>query len=42
YHPGGVMVCLADGSTRFVGETINLATWQGLSTTKGSEVLGEY
>lgn len=42
YHPGGVMVGLGDGSTRFIADTINLSTWQALSTTAGGEVLGEY
>ncbi|EAQ79961.1 DUF1559 domain-containing protein [Blastopirellula marina] len=42
YHPGGVMVTLADGSTRFIAETVNLSTWQALSTRAGGEVLGEY
>ncbi len=28
FHPGGVQVALADGSARFVSETIDLQTWQ--------------
>lgn len=28
HHPGGVQVCLADGSVRFVGQTIELDTWR--------------
>jgi hypothetical protein len=31
-HPGGVGVLLGDGSVRFVANTINLNTWQALST----------
>lgn len=27
YHPGGVQVCVADGSVRFVSQTITLGTW---------------
>jgi len=27
-HPGGVMAAVGDGSTRFVAETVDLATWQ--------------
>lgn len=27
-HPGGVMAAVGDGSTRFVSETVDLATWQ--------------
>ncbi len=41
-HPGGVNVAMADGSTRFISETINLVTWQGLSTIGAGEVLGEF
>ena len=33
-HPGGVNVLLGDGSVRFVSETINLNTWQALSSPK--------
>ncbi|EAQ79959.1 DUF1559 domain-containing protein [Blastopirellula marina] len=42
YHPGGVMVGMSDGSTRFVPDTINLQTWKNLSTRAGGEVIGEY
>ena len=42
YHPGGVNVALADGSIRFVSETINLITWRSLGTRAGEEVLGEF
>lgn len=42
HHPGGVQVVLADGSARFVAETINGATWRALSTCSGAEVVGEY
>ena len=41
-HPGGVNVALADGSVRFVGESIDLAVWRALSTRKGEEVFGEF
>ncbi|HLJ97205.1 MAG TPA: DUF1559 domain-containing protein [Gemmataceae bacterium] len=41
-HPGGVNVTLCDGSVRFVSNTINLATWQALSTMNGSEVVGDF
>ncbi len=41
-HPGGVQLGLADGSVRFVAETINLTTWRALGTKGGGEVLGEF
>ncbi|MGI6419035.1 MAG: H-X9-DG-CTERM domain-containing protein [Thermoguttaceae bacterium] len=39
YHPGGVQVGLGDGSVRFVSETIDLFTWQALSTPSGQETI---
>ncbi len=41
-HPGGVQVCLADGSARFISQNIQLELWRGLSTTRGKEVLGDF
>lgn len=41
-HPGGVQLGLADGSVRFVSDTINLNTWRALGTKGGGEVLGEF
>ena len=41
-HPGGVQVLLADGSVRFVSETIDLTTWRALATIAGGEPIGEY
>lgn len=41
-HPGGVQVTLGDGSARFISENIDLDTWRALSTTQGSEVIGEF
>ena len=41
-HPGGVNMGLADGSIRFVSETINTQTWRDLGTREGGEVVGEY
>ena len=42
FHPGGVQVALADGSVRFVGNTIDLAIWRALATRAGGEVVGEF
>lgn len=41
-HVGGVQVTLADGSSRFVSENVDLATWQNLGSIRGGEVLGEF
>ena len=38
YHSGGVVVCLADGSTHFVSESIDATTWTALGTRAGKEV----
>ncbi len=36
-HPGGAQFCLADGSVRFLSESISLELYQGLSTKAGRE-----
>ena len=41
-HPGGVNVAMADGSTRFVAESIDYITWRGLGSRAGQEVVGEF
>jgi prepilin-type processing-associated H-X9-DG protein len=38
-HPGGVNALMGDGSVRFVKNTINIYTWQALSTSRGGEVI---
>ncbi|WP_235905619.1 DUF1559 domain-containing protein [Tautonia marina] len=38
-HPGGVNVCMGDGSVRFVKDTINPFTWHSLQTIRGGEVI---
>jgi prepilin-type N-terminal cleavage/methylation domain-containing protein/prepilin-type processing-associated H-X9-DG protein len=38
-HPGGVNAALADGSVRFIRNTISLAAWRALATRAGGEVL---
>jgi prepilin-type N-terminal cleavage/methylation domain-containing protein/prepilin-type processing-associated H-X9-DG protein len=37
YHQGGVNVALADGSTHFIDELVDLTVWKGLATKKGRE-----
>ena len=38
-HPGGVNVCFADGSVKFVKDTVSLPTWWALGTRAGGEVI---
>ena len=40
-HPGGVNTAFADGSVRFVAETVDLETWRNLGSVSGGEVPGE-
>jgi prepilin-type N-terminal cleavage/methylation domain-containing protein/prepilin-type processing-associated H-X9-DG protein len=37
YHAGGVNVCMADGSVRFVRDTINFEVWRAAGTRAGGE-----
>lgn len=41
FHPGGVNVACADGSIRFVSDSIDLSVWRALSTRAGGESLGD-
>jgi len=41
-HPGGVNVGLADGSVRFISQTIELNTWHALGSIAGGETLGSF
>ena len=41
-HGGGVNAVLADGSVRFVSDSVDFTTWQSLGTFAGGEVLGSY
>ena len=41
-HPGGGVFGLADGSTRFVNESIDPLTYLGLATIDGKELLEEF
>ena len=38
-HVGGVNAALADGSVRFIRDSIQPVIWRGLSTTRGMEVI---
>jgi len=39
FHSGGVNVCLADGSVRFVKDTINAQTWWAIGSRNQGEVV---
>jgi prepilin-type N-terminal cleavage/methylation domain-containing protein/prepilin-type processing-associated H-X9-DG protein len=39
YHPGGVNILMADGSTRFAKNSINLITWQAIASINAGEVV---
>jgi len=41
-HPGGAQFTLADGSTRFVSENIDMVTYRYLGDRKDGETLGQY
>jgi prepilin-type N-terminal cleavage/methylation domain-containing protein/prepilin-type processing-associated H-X9-DG protein len=38
-HPGGVNVLMADGSVRFIKDTVDQQTWWALGTRAGGEVI---
>ncbi len=42
FHPGGVNIALADGSVRFLKESVNIATFAALCSYKGGEIVGDY
>jgi prepilin-type N-terminal cleavage/methylation domain-containing protein/prepilin-type processing-associated H-X9-DG protein len=39
YHPGGVNVGFADGSVKFVRDSVNGYTWRALGTLQGGEII---
>jgi prepilin-type processing-associated H-X9-DG protein len=39
YHAGGVNSLFADGSARFIKNSINFQTWRALGTIGGGEVI---
>ncbi|WP_435005747.1 DUF1559 domain-containing protein [Tundrisphaera lichenicola] len=38
-HPGGVNITLADGSVKFIKDTVNIVTWRSLGSRAGGEVI---
>jgi prepilin-type N-terminal cleavage/methylation domain-containing protein/prepilin-type processing-associated H-X9-DG protein len=38
-HPGGVNICFADGSVRFIKDTVALQPWWALGTRNGGETV---
>lgn len=40
FHVGGMNVCMADGSVRFVSQSISAATLAALVTAQGGEING--
>jgi prepilin-type N-terminal cleavage/methylation domain-containing protein/prepilin-type processing-associated H-X9-DG protein len=38
-HPGGINVCMGDGSVKFIKDSVNLQTWWALGTRNGGEVI---
>lgn len=41
-HPGGVHVCLADGSVRFISETIEMQTWLALLGMSRGQAISQF
>ena len=41
YHTGGVNLAMADGSTRFVRDSIDVNVWHALATPEGGELLAD-
>lgn len=39
HHSGGVNTLMGDGSVRFIKDSISLATWRGIGTRDGGEVI---
>ncbi len=41
-HPGGVHIALADGSVRFVSDSIHLSVWHALGTRAGGDMISDF
>ena len=41
-HPGGVNMCFADGSVRFIKDTVSIVVLASLVTKGGGEVVNDY
>src|SRR5262249_3970545 len=39
YHPGGVNVAFADGTVRFIKDSVNILVWRALGSRAGGEVV---
>jgi prepilin-type N-terminal cleavage/methylation domain-containing protein/prepilin-type processing-associated H-X9-DG protein len=39
YHSGGVNLCMADGSVRFVSESVDFVNWRNMGTRSGGEIV---
>jgi hypothetical protein len=42
YHTGGVQICLADGSVRFISNNLDYDTWVYLGVRNDGKVLGDF
>ena len=41
-HVGGVYTLFCDGHVKFVSNSVDLATWQGMGSRYGGEILGDF
>jgi prepilin-type processing-associated H-X9-DG protein len=38
-HPGGVNILFADGSVKFIKDSVNVSSWRALGSMAGGEVI---